>query len=382
MMAAGRSAAMAIAVTAAVCPLLLGGAGQAAAEARMPAGAGAAAPGGTWHKAVQVPGTSAGDNVGVQSVSCGSAGNCSASGSFLASEVNGGWRAATGVPGIAALNGGFAPQVASVSCASAGNCGAGGHYNDSSGSLLPFVVSEVHGRWRNAIEVPGITALSAGRRLDQVVSVACASAGNCSAGGQYGGDVLQAFVVTEVNGRWGTAIEVPGTATLNKNGWAEVDSVSCASAGNCTAGGTYTDKALNTQAFVVSQTRGRWRKAEEVPGTAKLNKAGFAEVNSISCVSPGYCSAGGDYASSNAGQGEVNSQAFVVNEVDGRWDKAEEVPGSQALNTAHEASVISVSCTSRVSCSAGGDYTAMTNFSSAAYEVFVVDKTRRHRARR
>src|SRR5216683_2641160 len=37
-------------------------------------------------------------------------------------------------------------------------------------------------------------------------------------------------------GTWGTAIEVPGIAALNQ-AYASVRSVSCASAGNCSAGG-------------------------------------------------------------------------------------------------------------------------------------------------
>jgi hypothetical protein len=50
----------------------------------------------------------------------------------------------------------------------------------------------------------------------------------------------QAFVISEVNGTWGTAEEVPGTAALNQGGFAYVGSVSCASPGNCAAGGTVT----------------------------------------------------------------------------------------------------------------------------------------------
>jgi hypothetical protein len=38
-------------------------------------------------------------------------------------------------------------------------------------------------------------------------------------------------------GTWGTAQEVPGTAALNIGGAAQVNSVSCGSAGNCSAGG-------------------------------------------------------------------------------------------------------------------------------------------------
>jgi hypothetical protein len=52
---------------------------------------------------------------------------------------------------------------------------------------------------------------------------------------------------------WGTAREVPGTATLNRDGNAAIDSVSCASAGNCSAGGRYRTVS-NQEAFLVSTT--------------------------------------------------------------------------------------------------------------------------------
>jgi hypothetical protein len=57
-------------------------------------------------------------------------------------------------------------------------------------------------------------------------------------------------------GTWGTATEVPGTAALNKGGNAEINSVSCGAAGECSAGGFYQGSAtsyFSDQAFVVSQ---------------------------------------------------------------------------------------------------------------------------------
>jgi hypothetical protein len=98
-----------------------------------------------------------------------------------------------------------------------------------------------------------------------------------------------------LGGTWHTAQKVPGTATLNKGGNAQVYSVSCASAGNCSAGGYYSDSSGHTQAFVVSQVNGTWHTARKVPGTAALNQTGNAEVNSVSCASAGNCSAGGYY---------------------------------------------------------------------------------------
>ena len=85
--------------------------------------------------------------------------------------------------------------------------------------------------------------------------MSCASAGNCAAAGCYtDSSGRQAFVASEVNGTWHTAIEVPGTAALNQGGNALADSVSCAMAGNCSAGGCYTDSSGHTQAFVVNET--------------------------------------------------------------------------------------------------------------------------------
>ena len=102
-------------------------------------------------------------------------------------------------------------------------------------------------------------------------------------------------MVSEVNGTWRTAIEVPGTAALNAGGVAEITSVSCASAGNCSAGGCYTDSSGHQQAFVVNEVNGTWGTAMEVPGTAALNQGGDAGITSVSCASAGNCSAGGDY---------------------------------------------------------------------------------------
>src|SRR5260221_1397411 len=88
-------------------------------------------------------------------------------------------------------------------------------------------------------------------------------------------------------GTWHAAIELPGTATLNKGGNAAVQSVSCASAGNCAAGGLFTDGSGHIQAFVASEINGTWHAAIEVPGTAALNKGRNAAVHSVSCASAG-----------------------------------------------------------------------------------------------
>lgn len=324
---------------------------------------------GRWGTAIEVPGTAAlnkGDSAQVTSVSCASAGNCSAGGfyhngsgyarAFVVGEVNGTWGTAIEVPGTAALDQGGWAQVTSVSCASPGNCAAGGAYRSDSHPPQAFVASEVNGTWRTAIEVPGTASLNKvnTRNTDGgagIASVSCASPGNCSAAGFYtipSGDT-RPFVVNEVNRTWGTAIEVPGVAALSTGGSASIASLSCASSGNCSAGGSYrgplaSPTGARLQAFVVSQVHGTWQPAAQVTGTAALNNAGTAAVTSVSCGSPGNCVAGGYYA--------ADRRAFLVREDHGTWDTATAVPGLPAIRGF--AAISSVSCPSARNCTAAG----------------------------
>src|SRR5260370_40606801 len=79
---------------------------------------------------------------------------------------------------------------------------------------------------------------------------------------------------------WGAAEEVPGTAALNQLGFAELTSMSCGAAGNCSAGGFYTDSSGRQQAFVVSQTGGRRAPANGGPRSAPPHRDGDAAIAS------------------------------------------------------------------------------------------------------
>jgi len=77
---------------------------------------------------------------------------------------------------------------------------------------------------------------------------------------------------------WGSAREVPGLAAFNKYGPSQVNSISCPSPGNCTAGGFYNDRSRRQQAFVVNEVHGIWRTASRIPRLAALNQGGGAAV--------------------------------------------------------------------------------------------------------
>ncbi len=335
---------------------------------------------GTWGKALEVPGSAtlnAGGIAEVYSVSCGSAGNCAAGGfstpkpgveqAFVVTERNGSWGKGVVVPGSAGLNAGGNAAVNSVSCMAAGECTAGGVYNNGSGHVQGFLVSERNGSWGRAFKLPGSATLSPGGNTE-VESISCASAGNCVAGGYYT-EVSrrdQAFVVTEKKGTWGKAFEVPGSGALNAGGGAGVYSVSCTSAGNCAAAGGYADSSSVLQVFVVSERNGTWGKAIEIPGTRALNAGGGAELHSISCWSAGNCSVGGAYH-----DGSGNRQVYVATERNGTWGKAMEIPGTGGLNAGGNADLFSLSCSAGGDCAAGGFYSDRSN----AFQAFVVSRS-------
>src|SRR5216683_2146642 len=264
------------------------------------------------------------------------------------------WGRAIEVPGLGALNKGRNADVNSVSCAAPGSCAAVGGYTDGGGHRQGFVVSEVNGVWGRAVEVPGLGFLNMGGHAG-VNSVSCGSAGSCAAVGDYadGGRHQQGFVAVKENGGWSRAVEVPGLGALNKGGAAYVSSVSCGSPGNCAAGGQYS-KASGDQAFVISEVNGTWAAARAIAGT--LSSSGGAQVTSVSCASAGNCAAGGqyDYGGYNA--------AFLVNEKNGVWGKETTVPGVLPIEA-----VRSVSCASAGSCVAGGSYAG----TGRGYQAFV-----------
>jgi hypothetical protein len=372
---------------------------------------------GTWGRAAELAGLAAlnvGKSAQMESMSCPSAANCSAIGfysigednrrSFVAGEKNGKWGRAEKVPGTGSLEIAGVGTIMSVSCSSTGNCAAFGTYATDSGSTPSYVVSETRGVWHKAVRLRGVTidAISCGAAgncvaggysvahlitssghaitvgevrgkwgkprdltgapakatgAPRVTAVSCRSAGNCSAGGDYatkGG--VQAFVATESKGKWRNAQELPGIAALSVRGNTGLFSLSCASAGNCSAGGSYVDAKGVFQAFVADERGGTWARAQEVPGTAALNvgPVGFtaAQVNVLSCRSPGSCSAAGFYTDKKGSQ-----QVFTDSQSRGGWAKATEVPGTGALNLGGTADLLGLSCASAANCAAGGYYT-------------------------
>jgi hypothetical protein len=325
--------------------------------------------GGTWGTAIDPSAELNTDGqAAILSLSCASVGNCAAGGyydyqsssdteesqAFVVSEIDGVWKAA--VPVATAANVGDDAQIQTVSCGAPGDCVAGGYYSYQSGLYQAFVVASVSGTWGSEIGVPGVAGGLNVTGFAEVNAVSCTSAGDCSIGGDYADTdyALQAFVDEESGGTWHDAVEVPGTGALNAGGAATVATVSCSSPGNCGAGGTYADASDTSQAFVVSESEGAWGGAAEVAGN--LNTDGNAVINTVSCTGSGDCSAAGAYDAQVSSDGVESSEGFVMSESAGKWGTAEEIPGLADLGDEGVNAVTAISCTSPGNCDVGGAY--------------------------
>jgi hypothetical protein len=320
---------------------------------------------GTWHAAQLVRAAGTGTFIGIESLSCPSAGNCSAIGTaasgpaagleYAVSEVRGRWQVAREMPGVAALAGG-AELGSSLSCASPGNCAAGFSYILGPGDIEPFIDGQAGGRWQSAETPPGWTDGG------WINSVSCAAPGNCAAAGLNGYATVegigQATVASEVHGRWRDAEQVPGTA--GSGGRSELTAVSCPSPGTC-AGGGYTGAG----AFVVAEIAGRWRAARQVQAPPDAIAGFSGAITRLSCSSAGNCAAVGSY------QNKAGSQVFVIDEINGRWGRARQVPGSASLNAGGNAAITALSCARGGGCAAGGSY----KDSSGRTQAFVVTRS-------
>jgi hypothetical protein len=61
---------------------------------------------------------------------------------------------------------------------------------------------------------------------------------------------------TPPNGQWTAAAPVPGLAPLNVGKVAELNDIACASGGNCAAGGSFTATNGVVQAWIASEVNG------------------------------------------------------------------------------------------------------------------------------
>ena len=277
----------------------------------------------------------------VAGLSCYSPGNCTVIGTyatggtqldamFVADEVNGTWGPGTEPPGASTFEG-ESITVNAMSCASAGNCVAGGQYEPSYSYYpkLPFVVSETNGTWQTPT---ALTGLGSQVTNAQVTSVSCPSAGNCTVTGYANPGT---FVADEVNGVWGAAHLL---SVLDTTGgvYSGATLVSCATAGNC---------VVAAESYVYTERNGTWDGGQAIPGSP-------GPVNALSCAPDGGCSVGGSGGVDTTGNAaaDIRGQAWTASEAGGSWTTAAVLPGIIPLDGGDSAQVTALACTNGGNC--------------------------------
>jgi cytochrome c551/c552 len=212
---------------------------------------------------------------------------------FVVSETSGVWQLnATPVnaPGSAPTN--FNPffSLGQVDCSSAGNCVAVGSYTDASDVTQGLIVNEVKGTWTSSrLALPTNASSYADASLSAVTCVK----NSCSVLGSYATSTgaLEGLAASETNGQWSKPVEIPMPTNAGTNpttylyGFSEI---ACASNGNCSAGGQYRDASGNYQGFFANETAGTWKRAVQLPLPTGASQAGKnGGVITIACPSAG-----------------------------------------------------------------------------------------------
>lgn len=269
---------------------------------------------GTWSRAVKVaaPGVTATDpSAGLEHVSCSSAGNCTAVGlymdltsnfqSMLVTESSGTWGAAVSATLPA---GAVSSTLYSLSCSSPGNCAAVGFYTDGTGAHA-VLLDESSGSWAAAV-TPGLPAGGKDASLD---SVSCPADGGCVAAGAFidTSNHSQGLLVSQSAGSWQTGVEVLLPVNAGANPQAGLGAVSCTAAGSCVAVGEYYDSSVQRDGLMVSESSGVWRTGVELTAPAAVTSPFGVVLNSVSCASAGDCAASGIFQ-----DGSGHYQGLVV----------------------------------------------------------------------
>ncbi|HET7018589.1 MAG TPA: Ig-like domain-containing protein [Streptosporangiaceae bacterium] len=211
----------------------------------------------------------------------------------------------------------------------------------------------------DAIPVPGLASLNADGAAD-VSFMNCPSPGFCTAAGRYrdstGHD--QAFVVNEVDFVWGNATPVPGLAALGNDGTTTITALSCPTAGNCMVGGWFADIDDNFQPFVAESTNGVFGDALGVFTVDDQIKQGIARISAVSCATPGNCTVALSLPVVRPGGGAPVAVAFLATKTAaGGWGPLRAVPGFDGSSANLPTGIDSVSCWNPGDCMAVGFYT-------------------------
>jgi hypothetical protein len=204
--------------------------------------------------------------------------------------------------------------------------------------------SSVH--WGTVTDLAGATTVTVGVPNEASPTITCWSAGNCVAVGTYTDHTNRSnvYVQDETDGVWLASANVTGVTTGTSSAY--VASVSCGAAGDCTGVGSVDDAA-----FIEDDQNGVWQPSSFVTG---LGATTPSQLDAVDCVGAGACTATGEY---EAASGIL--QLLTVTETGGVWGHGAPMVGSASVGlsangTYDGAWPNAISCASVGNCAVGG----------------------------
>jgi hypothetical protein len=303
-------------------------------------------------------------------VSCSSPGNCTAVGgfrnmddnyeAFTMTSIDGEWGLAQPAQfdeGVQSEN--PDAEFNSVSCPTDENCTAVGSFTNSDGNTEAFTMTSTGGEWNTA--QPAQFSHDFQSDNSNLNEVSCSSPGYCIAVGSFTNSDgnTEAFTMTSIDGEWDTARPAQFEDGIQSDEpYADFTSVSCPTDGNCTAVGSFTNSAGHYEAFTMTSIDGEWGLAQPAQfeeGTQNENP--YASFSSVSCASPGNCTAVGSFRNSDG-----NTEAFTMTSTGGEWDYALPAQFDEGVQSENpDAEFNSVSCPTDGNCTAVGYFRNIDN---------------------
>src|SRR5579859_5345052 len=266
----------------------------------------------------------------------------------------------------------FSSSLFATYCTGSRDCVAGGSYTDSHGRNQGFVATESHGAWSRGSKVL-LPPSAAAQPNASVNGLTCTSARNCAAVGSFAHNASNddwALVAKEVNGKWGRAF-VP-RPPANANGVVSyLDAVACTPTGFCAAVGGYTDTAGHFQAMALTKPAAKsWQRAVEIKMPAGSAANPYGTPNGVACTAVGKCVTAGSYRAGGSG---TPLQAMGAILSGGRWHNAVRItPPANALHGSF-AYLDAVTCRSGKCIAVGGYY-----FGTNAFRAMWVPESNGH----
>jgi hypothetical protein len=248
----------------------------------------------------------------------GSAGGPVSGGAVLVNQVlhwdGKTWSVAPSMPDPAGHAPGDDNFLATIACTSAGNCWAAGEYGSAPGGDFSAHNEMLHwsqGKWVS-VPAPNPGGAAAGD-TNAIQSLSCPSASDCWAAGSYGGPGGAAWLdeLLHWDGTKWSQVSVPNPAGAGHGKTNVLNGVACSSSTDCWAVGDLGDNPRRGQALHWDGSA--WSRVS-MPEPGGHGRADLTELDAVRCTGPANCMAVG-----LTRRGSVPSSDLILHWTGSKW---------------------------------------------------------------